>query len=311
MTADVVGRLGLGTAPLGNLFTSVTDDDAAATVEAAWDAGIRWFDTAPQYGHGVAEVRLGRALSGLPRDQYVLASKVGRLLRRTEGPRPPTSFCDVPDVDPVHDFSRDGVLRSLEESLERLGTDRLDVVYVHDPDDHERIARDEAFPALFELRDQGVVRQVGCGMNQSAMLQRFVADLPLDGVLMAGRWTLLDRSGADLLDDCAARGVNVSLGGVFNSGLLADPSPTATFDYATAPTDLVEKARAVQGVCAEHGVSLPQAAIRFALRHPAVTTVLFGARSAAEVRDDVGWASDPVPDALWADVDRVVAGAAG
>ncbi len=297
-----VARLGLGTGPLGNLFTSITDDEAIATVDAAWELGIRMFDTAPQYGHGLAEVRLGQALAGRPRDEYVLSSKVGRLLRHTEGTRPATAFREVPDVDPVFDFSRDGVLRSLEESLRRLGVDRLDVVHVHDPDDFERDALDHAFPALFELRDQGVIGEVGCGMNQSEMLARFVADLPLDCVLLAGRWTLLDRTGGDLLDQCAASGVEVVLGGVFNSGLLATPEPGATFDYTTAPVHLLGRARDLQDMCARHGVALPAAALQFGLRHPAVRTVLFGARSVDEVRADVALATSPLPEALWADL---------
>ncbi len=299
-------RLGLGTAPLGNLFTAVSDEDADATVAAAWAAGIRYFDTAPQYGHGVAETRVGRALAAYPRDEFVLASKVGRLLRRTEGVRPPTSFRDVPDVDPVFDFSRDGVLRSLDESLQRLGTDRLDVVHLHDPDEHERAALDTAFPTLFELRDQGVIGKVGCGMNQSAMLERFVAELPLDCVLLAGRWTLLDRSGADLLSRCRERSVEVVIGGVFNSGLLARPEPDATFDYVTAPPHLVERARRMQQVCARFDVSLPAAAVQFAARHDAVGTVLVGARSADEVALDASFASATLPDGLWAELDATL-----
>ena len=299
-------RLGLGTAPLGNLFEAVTDADAEATVAAAWDAGIRYFDTAPQYGHGIAETRVGRALSTYPRDEYVLASKVGRLLRRSTGARPSTSFRDVPDVDPVFDLTRDGVLRSLEESLQRLGTDRLDVVHLHDPDDHERQALDTAFPTLFDLRDQGVVGKVGCGMNQSAMLSRFVDELPLDCVLLAGRWTLLDRSGGELLEQCRARSVDVVLGGVFNSGLLARPEVGSTFDYAAAPAHLVDRARAMQSVCAEFGSSLPAAAVQFARRHPAVDTVLVGARSATEVVAASGFATATVPDALWRALDDLL-----
>ncbi len=298
--------LGLGTAPLGNLFEVVDEATAAATIDAAWDAGIRCFDTAPQYGHGVAERRVGAALASRPRDQYVLSSKVGRLLRRTPGERPPTAFRGVPDVDPVFDMSRDGIMRALDESLERLGANRLDVVYLHDPDDHEREAFDDAFPALFELRDQGVVGKVGCGMNQPDMLQRFVDALPLDCLLLAGRWTLLDRSGGALLDDCARRGVEVALGGVFNSGLLARPEAGATFDYETAPPPLVAQARRLAAVCDDFGVPLPAAAMHFAARHPAVTTLLFGARSPAEVRADVGFATQPLPDDLWPALEAVL-----
>ena len=298
MTAPRPAPLGLGTAPLGNLFTSITDEESDATIRAAWQAGVRWFDTAPQYGHGLAEVRLGRVLRELPRADVAVVSKVGRLLRAVS-PRPPTIFCDVPDVDPVFDFSRDGVLRSIEESLGRLGVDRLDVVHVHDPDEHERQAVEEAFPTLVELRRQGVIGAVGCGMNQWEMLQRFVREVDLDCVLLAGRYSLLDRSGVPLLDDCAVRGVRVILGGVFNSGLLAHPAVGATFDYEAARPELLAQAVEMQRVCADFGVSLPAAAIQFGRRHPAVSTVLFGARSAAEVVADVEYAAAPLPDELW------------
>ena len=292
-------ELGLGTAPLGNLFTAVSDEQAAATVAAAWRAGVRTFDTAPQYGHGLAEVRLGRALASLPREEFVLSSKVGRLLRRTDGVRSPSSFVDIPDVDPVFDFTRDGVLRSLEESLTRLGVDRLDVVHVHDPDDFEALALSDAFPALLALRDQGVIGRVGCGMNQFEMLSRFVDRVDLDCVLLAGRWTLLDRSGEPLLDQCADRGVQVVVGGVFNSGLLAQPTPGATFDYTAAPDHLLAAARRLQQVCDSAEVALPAAAVQFALRHPAVHTVLVGARSPEEIEADVSYWRTSLPDELW------------
>ena len=301
-----MSRLGLGTAPLGNLYTAIPYEDAIATVRAAWDQGVRFFDTAPQYGHGLAEVRLGEALAESPRDAFVLASKVGRLLRRTEGERPSTIFREVPDVDPVFDFSRDGVMRSLEESLQRLRTDRLDIVHVHDPDDHEAEALASAFPALIELREQGVIGGVGCGMNQAEMLSTFVDRVDLDCVLLAGRYSLLDRSGAALLDQCRARGVDVIIGGVFNSGLLARPEVDATFDYAVASPALVAHAQAMQAVCESFGVSLPAAAVHFALRDPAVSTVLVGARSVQEVVDDVSYAESTMPDELWSALDAAV-----
>lgn len=293
-----VTRLGLGCAPIGNLFRPVTDADAAATVDAAWDAGIRLFDTAPLYGHGLSEQRLGRALAGRPRDDYVLSTKVGRLLRPVR--MSPTLFVDVPPLEPVFDFSHDGVLRSIEESLQRLGLDRLDVVHVHDPDDREDEAMAGAFPALLELRDQGVIRAVGCGMNQWEALDRFVQHVDLDCVLLAGRYTLLDRRGADvLLPRCLDRGVGVIAGGVFNSGLLADPVPGATFDYEAAPGDLVARARELQHSCADHRVPLAAAAVQLPLRHPAVTCVVVGARSAAEITADAAHAHRPIPDELW------------
>jgi D-threo-aldose 1-dehydrogenase len=297
-----VTRIGLGSAPLGNLFQPVDDDQATATIAAAWDAGIRFFDTAPLYGHGLAESRLGAGLRGYRRDDFLVSSKVGRLLR-------PDPDCD-PGIfrvsrgqAPQFDYSRDGVLRSVEESLDRLGLDRLDVVLVHDPDDHEREALDGAFPALLELRDQGVVRAIGSGMNQSEMLARFVDRIDLDCVLLAGRYTLLDRSGAELLDTCAARGVGVILGGVFNSGILARIDADATFDYEPASGATRERADALARACERNAVPLPAAALDFALRNPAVSAVVVGARSPDEIRDDVAWAQAGVPQSLREELD--------
>ena len=294
-----VAALGLGCAPIGNLFAGVTDDDALATVDAAWDAGIRYFDTAPLYGHGVSERRVGRALSARPHRDYVLSTKVGRVLRPAGTKRAPTIFTDVGDLEPEFDFSRDGILRSLEASLERLGVDRVDVALVHDPDDHENDALRHAFPTLLQLRDQGVVTTVGCGMNQTAMLERFVDRVDLDCVLLAGRYSLLDRSGAGLLAQCAARGVGVILGGVFNTGVLIDPDAHPTYDYAAAPPAVLERARELRAVCEARGIELGAAALQFAMRHPAVTTVLVGARSAAEVALDVRYAATPIPADLF------------
>ena len=241
-----VSRLGLGTAPLGNLFTKVQEPDADATVDAALGAGITFVDTAP-HGLGVAERRLARRLAQVPRDRFVLSTKVGRLVRPLEaGEMADPEVRGHPGGQARMDFSRDGVRRSLEESLERLGLDRVDVALVHDPDNHEREAAEQALPALDELRDQGVVRAIGAGMNQAEMLTRFVRELDLDLVLMAGRYSLLDQGAlAELLPACVERGVAVVIGGVFNSGLLADLA-RATFDYAPA-AELVERGRPSPG----------------------------------------------------------------
>jgi D-threo-aldose 1-dehydrogenase len=300
-----VSRLGLGTAPLGNLFTKVQEPDADATVDAALGAGITFVDTAPHYGLGVAERRLGRRLAQVPRDRFVLSTKVGRLVRPLEAGEmaDPEGFVATPAAKRVWDLSRDGVRRSLEESLERLGLDRVDVALVHDPDNHEREAAEQALPALAELRDQGMVRAIGAGMNQAEMLTRFVRELDLDLVLMAGRYSLLDQGAlAELLPACVERGVAVVIGGVFNSGLLADPRPGATFDYAPAPPELVERAGRLQAVCARHGVPLRAAALAFPFGHPAVASVLVGARTAAEVQDAVAMVGRPVPAELWAEL---------
>jgi D-threo-aldose 1-dehydrogenase len=293
----MIDRLGLGGAPIGNLFAAVSDEDARATVDAAWDRGIRFFDTAPLYGHGLSERRLGTALAGRPRDEYTLATKVGRLL--VAGDPGDTMFVDVPSARPVFDFSYDAVMRSLEDSLDRLGHDRVDILHVHDPDDHVEEALAGAFPALRRLRDEGVINKVGAGMNQAPALLRFVREAGVDCVLLAGRYTLLDQSGAELLDRCGREGVEVYAAGVFNSGLLADPRPGATYDYAAAPADLVARAKDLASRCDAAGVSLKAAALQFPLRHPAVTRVLMGARTGAEVEENVELFETAVPEDLW------------
>ncbi|MEW9532705.1 aldo/keto reductase [Microbispora sp. NPDC049125] len=297
-------RYGLGTAPLGNLFTAVSDEDAAATVEAAWETGVRLFDTAPHYGLGLSERRLGAALRDRPREEFVLSTKVGRLLvPSSEGGRDDDGF-DVPaDYRRVWDFSRDGVRRSLEESLGRLGLGSVDIAYIHDPDQHWKQAVSEAYPALAELRDQGVVKAIGVGINQWQMAADFVRETDIDLVMLAGRYTLLDRSGeTELLPLCQERGVSVLAAGVFNSGLLATHDPHGTFNYAPAPPEVLERARELARICERHGVTLPQAALAFPLRHPAVAAVVIGARSAGEVRRNMELAASPVPEALWADL---------
>jgi len=300
-----VSTLALGTAPLGNLYAPVAEEDAAATVGSALEAGLTYVDTAPHYGLGLAERRLGRLLAGVPRDRFVVSTKVGRLVRPLAPGETadPEGFADSPPARRVWDLSGDGVRRSLEESLERLGLDRVDILLLHDPDDHEREAYEQALPALIGLRDQGVVTAIGAGMNQAEMLTRFVRDLDIDVVLVAGRYSLLDqRALAELLPTCAARGTAVVVGGVFNSGLLADPRPGATFDYAPAPPELVDRAARLAEVCARHGTPLRAAALAFPFGHPAVTSVLVGARSAAEVQDAVACFEWPVPGELWADL---------
>lgn len=285
-----VTRLGLGTAPLGGLYREVPDEQAAALLDAAWAAGLRFYDTAPFYGNGLSERRVGAALRTRPREELVLSTKVGRLLRG-----------DPPE--PVFDFGADGARRSLEESLDRLGMERVDVLHVHDPDDHHDEAIAGAYRALDGLRREGRVRAVGAGMNQWQMLARFAREADFDCFLLAGRFTLLDQSGLDeLLPLCLERGIAVIAGGAFNSGILADPRPGAPYNYRPAPPELVERARRLAAVCEGHGVPLGAAAIQFPLRHPAVAAVLVGARSAAELEEDLRLFRWDVPDALWDDL---------
>ncbi len=298
-----VTGLSLGTAALGNLYRPVGEDQARATVDAAWQAGIRYFDTAPHYGLGLAERRLGEALRDRPRAEFTVSTKAGRLLEpvaRPHGDDRANGYAVPATHRRIWDFSADGVRRSIEESLLRLGLDRVDAVYLHDPDDHERPAFEDAYPALERLRAEGVVGAIGAGMNQAAMLARFVRDTDVDAVLLAGRYTLLDQSGLDeLLPLARRRGVSVVIGGVFNSGLLAGPGPGATFDYLPAPDSALRRALRIEAVCAAHGVPLRAAALRFAAAHPAVASVLVGARSAAEVADAASMLRVPVPDGLW------------
>ena len=297
-------RLGLGTAPLGGLFEAVSDDEAHRVVEAAWQAGMRFFDTAPLYGHGLAEQRLGTVLRTKPRDEFVLASKVGRLLRADAPPEPGQAYKGVPPVNPVFDFSYDGVMRSVEESLRRFGLDRIDVLHIHDPDEHYDEAVGGAYRALDRLRAEGSIKAVGAGMNQAEMLARFARAADFDCFLLAGRYTLLDRTGErELLPLCVEKNIAIIAGGVFNSGILADPRPGATFDYQAAPTELVHKAQRLREICAAHGVELKAAAIQFPLRHPAVPIVLTGCRTVAEVEENVRMFQTPVPDELWRELD--------
>ncbi|MEU6412734.1 aldo/keto reductase [Microbispora sp. NPDC046933] len=297
-----LGPYGLGTAPLGGLFAPVSEEQAEQALAAAWEGGIRYFDTAPHYGTGLSEQRLGRFLRGLPGGaaEAVVSTKVGRVLVPGQGAE--EGFPGRTGYVRVRDYSRDGVLRSLDDSLERTGLDRFDLVFIHDPDDHWEQAAGQAYPALAELRDQGVVGAIGAGMNQAEMLTRFVRETDLDAVLVAGRHTLLDRSAArELLPECERRGVAVIAGGVFNSGVLAGGS---TYDYDSAPPEVLDRVRRMERVCASHGVPLPAAALRFPHRHPAVTTVLIGARSAEEIVEDLTLAATDIPDALWEELDH-------
>ncbi|HEX6444546.1 MAG TPA: aldo/keto reductase [Streptosporangiales bacterium] len=300
-----VGPLSFGAASIAGLYTPVSEAQAADTIRTALDAGLRYLDTAPHYGAGLSEQRLGAALAGRPRDSFVVATKVGRRLRpRAAGERPDDSgFPGEPAYKREWDWSRDGIRRTLEGSLERLGLDHVDIAYLHDPDDHEHLVYASAYPALAELRDEGAVRAIGAGMNQTPMLTRFVTRLDLDVVLCAGRYTLLERTAeADLLPACVERGVSVVIGGVFNSGLLAEPAPGARYNYAPVPGDVLARALRLRDACAVHGVPLAAAALRFPLRHPAVATVLVGARSPAEVSADAALVRHEIPDALWAGV---------
>src|SRR5437588_188602 len=305
-----VTRLGLGTAPLGGLFSPVAEEEARATIEQAFAAGLRFFDTAPLYGHGLAEQRLGRVLASKPRVEFVLATKVGRLLRAGAPPDPSQFYqgkpfyAGTPLLNPVFDFSYDGVMRSVDESLSRLGLDHVDVLLIHDPDSHYEEALAGAYRALDRLRSDGSISAVGAGMNQAEMLVRFAREANFDCFLLAGRYTLLDRVGADeLLPLCLERGIAVIAGGVFNSGILAGPTPDAHYNYRPAPRDLVRRALELKAICERHGVDLKSAALQFPLRHAAIPAVLSGCRSVAELEQNLELFEARLPDDLWAELD--------
>jgi len=307
-TGVTLTDLGFGAAPIGNLYRPIDDVTAADAVNAAWKGGIRYFDTAPHYGLGLSERRLGDALRGRPRDQYVVSTKVGRLLR--PNPCPTGSdleaggFAVPDDLMRVRDYSRDGVLRSIESSLERLGLGRVDIVYVHDPEEHMDTAIQQAVPALVELRDQGVVGAVGAGMNFVEPLRRFVRESDVDVLMVAGRWTLVDQSAEPLLTDCEHAHVALVSAAPFNSGLLSrrQPADDAKFDYDAAPADVLETARACARACELRGTELPAAAIQFPLRRPAVVSVVAGMRTADQVEMNLAWMHDQIDERLWAEL---------
>jgi D-threo-aldose 1-dehydrogenase len=295
-----VTAIGLGTAPLGGLFSPVSDADAEATIERAWSLGVRYFDTAPLYGFGLAERRLGNFLRQQERDSFAISTKVGRLLRSAAAAAEDAHYKGTPAERPQFDFSYDGVMRSVDESLGRLGLDRVDVLLVHDPDDHYDDAVSGAWSALQRLRGDGTVKAIGAGMNQADMLARFAEAVPVDCFLLAGRYTLLDQGAlTTLFPVCRAKSIGILLGGIYNSGILANPRAGAKFNYADADAALVTRAMELEALCRKHGTDLKAAAVQFCMAHPAVTVALQGARTAAEVSDNMAMAERLVPAAFW------------
>jgi D-threo-aldose 1-dehydrogenase len=298
------GSLVFGGAPIGGLYAPVRDETAAATLQAAWDAGIRAFDTAPHYGVGLSERRIGDFLAGRPRGEFVVSTKVGRRLVPATGPVDGAEqFYATPALSRVRDYTADGALRSLEDSLRRLRLDRADIALIHDPDDHLAEALDGAYSALARLRADGTLGAIGVGVNSTSVAEWFVARCDLDCVLVAGRYTLLDDSAAaSLFPLCLARGVAVLAAGVFNGGILADPADGARYDYAPAAPAVLARARRIAEVCARYEIPVAAAAVRYVLRHPAVTAAVVGARTPQEIRGDAGYLGQAVPEALWAEL---------
>lgn len=297
-----VTRLGLGCAALGGLYGDIPEEQATAVVQRALDLGLNLFDTAPLYGSGKSEQRLGRALRGVPRDRYVLATKVGRILVPTEGKeRGQEIFENPPPFQPVFDFSYDGVMRSFESSLQRLGVDRIDILHIHDPDDHYEAAIQGAYPALDKLRSQGVIRAVSAGMNQWEMLARFAREGRFDCFLLAGRYSLLEQESMDeLLPLCLEKQIGILAGGTYNSGILAKGAqPGSKYNYADAPPQVIEKARQLEEVAARHQVSIKAAASQFALAHPAITTIIPGTRQPGRVDENFNLLAEKIPAAFW------------
>ncbi len=298
-----VTRLGLGGAPLGGLFQDVAESEALATLRRAIEMGIHFFDTAPLYGHGKSEMRMGRALAGLDRSSFVLATKVGRLLVPVKtGELQPDEFDNPAPFKPVFDFSYDAVMRSFEESLKRLGLDRIDILHIHDPDDHYQQAIEGAYPALAKLRSQGLIGAIGAGMNQAEMLTRFAREGDFDCFLLAGRYTLIDHTGLkELLPLCVEKRISIIIGGPYNSGILASGARSgAKFNYADAPGEVMEKVRRVEAACQRFSVPMRAAALQFPLAHPAVASVIPGARSVAELEENFRLMSQPIPAEFWA-----------
>jgi D-threo-aldose 1-dehydrogenase len=303
----IPGSLGFGGAPLGNLFTALSDDQAADTIQAAWESGLRYFDTAPFYGTGLSEKRIGNALRQHPRDEFVLSTKVGRLLVPDSSvPQNQNGYVGGLPNRVEYDYSADGVRRSIDDSLARLGFDRLDVVYIHDlaEDTHGEdwlrqysIAMDGAARALSDLRTQGVIGGWGLGVNCIEPCLKTLADSDPDVFLLAGRYTLLDTSALDaFLPACDKRGVRVLVGGPYNSGLLAGGT---TFEYAQAPSLMVQRAERIAAHCARFDVSLKAAALQFCKAPPAVALVIAGARNAVEVQENSRLMKALIPAELW------------
>ncbi|MFD5897198.1 MULTISPECIES: aldo/keto reductase [unclassified Streptomyces] len=305
-TGLTVSRLGLGLASIGGLFRSVPQEQALATVRRARELGVRLFDTAPVYGYGLSETRTGTALRDEPRDAYVLCTKVGRLVE-PGGPDTQPIWADPPPGLGVRlDYSHKGVVRSLKESLERLGLDRVDVLHIHDPEQDFPRSVGDAYHALDDLRRAGVIRAVSLGVNHADVAARFLREVPapgLDCVMLAGRWTLLDQSGLnELLPLCQERGVAVLAAGVLQGGLLADPGPGAPHGQENLAPALAARLRTIHEVCARHGVPPRAAALQFPFGHPAVTAIVVGARSPEEIEESATLLARPIPARLWSDL---------
>ena len=313
-------ELGFGAAPLGNLYRAVSEDDAQFTLNRAWDQGVRFFDTAPLYGLGLSETRMNTFLRGKRRDDYVLSTKIGRLFRlprKGEDRDCIGKFFDVPARKEIYDYSYDGVMRSVEFSLERLGVDRIDILFAHDLDvfNHKSQAALDAklaefmaggYRALMALREAGVIKAFGAGVNEWQPCQWMAERGDFDLFLLAGRYTLLEQEAqATFLPLAASRGIGIVLGGPYNSGILATgPKPGAFYNYDPAPQHILDRVTKIEAVCKSHNVRMVDAAFQFPLCHPAVVSVIPGGQGVAEVDANVAAATAVIPPALWAELKR-------
>lgn len=309
-----VTALSLGSVAIGNLFRAISEGEATEVVDAAWDAGIRYFDTAPLYGFGLAELRFGTALRQRARDEYVLSTKVGRILR----PRPRSAidfgpWVDVTAFEPVYDYSYDGTMRAFEDSLQRLALERVDIAFIHDIDrftrgdeqpDVFRQAMDECFPALERLRNEGTLRAIGVGVNEWEVCYDALRERDFDCFLLAGRYSLLEQEPLDkFLPLCLERNAAIALGGGFNSGILATGAVDgARYNYGPAPAEIMDKVKRIEAICARHDVPLPAVAMQFVMAHPAITTLVAGARSSEQIRQSAKWFDATIPDQVWLDL---------
>jgi len=298
-------RLSLGTAPLAGLFKSVDISESDQLIHTALDSGMNYFDTAPLYGHGLAEERLGRILGNVTKP-FVLQTKVGRVLNWVEKADPVPWFPDAdPHIQPVFDYSADGIKRSLDDSLKRLGVDQIDIALMHDAENHVPQAINIAYPVLADLKHQGIIKAIGIGINFCDVAVEIMKNVDLDIVLLAGRYTLLDQSAQNkLLPYALERKVDITIGGVFNSGVLADPKPGATFEYLPASDEIIKKAQDIGAFLNEKGIPLTAAALQFPLRHPAVTSVLTGSRNSKELLSNMADFDLNLPEEIWSQLEE-------
>jgi D-threo-aldose 1-dehydrogenase len=308
-----LSSLGLGCAQLGGLYQAVDDAEARAIVDAAWDLGIRYFDTAPYYGYTLSERRLGEALRGRPRGSYVVSTKAGRLMLPDAGVQPGENGWAAPlPFRPHFDYSYEGIMRSHEDSLQRLGLDQIDILYVHDIGQAthgarhahywDQLTQGGGFRALVQLREQGSVRAIGLGVNEWQVVVDAMQACDIDCALLAGRYTLLEQAAlAPLLDRCAERGTGIVIGGPFNSGILAG---NGKFNYEDAPAEIMARVEAIAAACARAGAPVQAAALQFPMAHPAVMSCIPGAQSPEQLRQNAAWFAQPLPAALWDELAR-------